>query len=227
MPKRVTTELYEFDELNDKAKERARDWYRECQDGDGPEVFDSVIEDAVRLLGLLGFEVEHNKPSRANAAIYWTLHVQGAGAWINGTWDAATADTKKLREEAPDTCESNHALHQIADMVDNLRATYLDDGLHPALWFQFTGDDRDHGHVGPYGINSRDEIPMSDEEEDEVQGAMQTLLDAANSWVYGQLVAEDEWQNSDECIDENIKANEYTFDEHGNRLELKPCATAA
>jgi hypothetical protein len=39
----------------------------------------------------------------------------------------------------------------------------------------------------------------------------------AMRWVYRQLEAEWEYRNSNEVVDEDIRANEYEFDEDGNR----------
>lgn len=36
-------------------------------------------------------------------------------------------------------------------------------------------------------------------------------------WIYRQLEKEYEYQNSDECIDENLMGNSYTFREDGTR----------
>lgn len=58
--KTITTTVYEFDELNDKAKEKARDWYR-----DGAldyEWWDSTYEDAERAgLKITSFDLDRNR----------------------------------------------------------------------------------------------------------------------------------------------------------------------
>ncbi len=38
------------------------------------------------------------------------------------------------------------------------------------------------------------------------------------NWIYRQLEKEYEYQNSDECVDENILCNSYTFTEDGKRF---------
>ena len=48
--------------------------------------------------------------------------------------------------------------------------------------------------------------------EDSVQQYMRDFAD----WIYAQLEAEWEYQNSDDHVDESIRINGYEFDEFGN-----------
>jgi ATP-dependent protease HslVU (ClpYQ) peptidase subunit len=60
MPKQKITTVYQFDELSDKAKERARDWYREgtCDDTYWRRLeCESVIDDAATVAGFLGLDI--------------------------------------------------------------------------------------------------------------------------------------------------------------------------
>ena len=52
----VTTEIFKFNELSEKAKEKAREWYRKSSDG---ETYwsESVIDDAKNIGKLLGFDI--------------------------------------------------------------------------------------------------------------------------------------------------------------------------
>ena len=36
-------------------------------------------------------------------------------------------------------------------------------------------------------------------------------------WLHKQLLAEDEYQRSDEAVDDSIRCNEYLFDKEGRR----------
>ena len=51
MPKQKTTLVYQFDELDEKAKERARDWYREgnCEDNYWSELTKERTLDHARM----------------------------------------------------------------------------------------------------------------------------------------------------------------------------------
>lgn len=56
MPRQITTTVYQFDELNDKAKERAREWYR--AGALDYEWWESVYEDAAQVgLKITGFDL--------------------------------------------------------------------------------------------------------------------------------------------------------------------------
>jgi hypothetical protein len=58
--KTIETTVYEFDELDDKAKDRARDWFREgCL---GYDWWDGIYEDANTIgLKITGFDVDRNR----------------------------------------------------------------------------------------------------------------------------------------------------------------------
>ena len=52
---------------------------------------------------------------------------------------------------------------------------------------------------------------------DSVEDELAELLRDYMNWIYKRLEAEFEWLNSDEQVDETIKANEYEFTEDGHR----------
>lgn len=54
---------------------------------------------------------------------------------------------------------------------------------------------------------------MTDED---TEAVTDLLRDVAN-WGERLLTGEYEYRNSDECVTENIRANEYEFTEDGNR----------
>jgi hypothetical protein len=51
--RQVTKTVYQFDELSDKAKEKARDWFKGILDSDD---FDSVTSEAERFGRLMGID---------------------------------------------------------------------------------------------------------------------------------------------------------------------------
>lgn len=57
MPRKIVKEIYKFDELKEKAKEKARDWYREHSLD--YEWWESVYEDAKNIgLKITGFDID-------------------------------------------------------------------------------------------------------------------------------------------------------------------------
>ena len=66
--------IYQFDELTDAAKEKAREWFRGIADEWGDEC---IIDDAKRIGAMIGFDVDK---------IYWRgFSSQGDGACWTGS----------------------------------------------------------------------------------------------------------------------------------------------
>ncbi len=70
------------------------------------------------------------------------------------------------------------------------------------------GTRRDHQTVD---VDRYDGLTMTEDAEDIVSELMRDFAD----WIYRQLLAEFDYQSSDEAIDETIEANEYEFTENG------------
>lgn len=51
----------------------------------------------------------------------------------------------------------------------------------------------------------------------DVEAELKELCDDLASYFYNSLQEQNEYLNSDECVDESIECNEYTFDEDGYR----------
>lgn len=85
--KTIKTTVYEFDELSDAAKEKARDWYREhALDYDW---WESTYEDAERVgLKITGFDLDRNR--------------HATGKFISGAVECA----HKIEKEHGDECET-------------------------------------------------------------------------------------------------------------------------
>ena len=87
--KTITIETYEFDELDDAAKEKARDWFRTASNDD---TFwsECVLEEAEEQGVLMGIEFDRDRDH--SAKIYWSgFCSQGDGACFAGTWRARDA----------------------------------------------------------------------------------------------------------------------------------------
>ena len=59
MPQTFEVTVFKFNELDDKAKEKAREWYREG--ALNYDWWDSVYEDAERIAEILGIELKHRQ----------------------------------------------------------------------------------------------------------------------------------------------------------------------
>lgn len=80
MPKKITIEAYTFDELDDDAKERAREWYRSVDDF--PELSENMDEYLEEELEERHIKVVGDKPK-----LWYSLgHVQRDGVSFEGTF---------------------------------------------------------------------------------------------------------------------------------------------
>jgi hypothetical protein len=201
--------LYEYDELNSKAQEKARDWYRELRDASD---FESVIEDADRMAAILGIEISDRRvqtlggKTRNEPAIWWSLgYVQGDGAAFDGFYRYAEAAPKKIREEAPE----DTTLHAIADTLADIQSRYQN-GVTAVIksdsryWSQNIDVEID---------NDAEALDVSTED----YTALRSVFRDFGKWIYTQLRTEDEYRNADEQVADDIRANEYEFTASGRR----------
>lgn len=95
--KEVIVKAYEFDELSDSAKEKAREWFRSvsCDYNFWSEY---TLEEAEEQAALMGIDITNNKDSRG-AHIYWSgFSSQGDGACFEGTWRASGVKADKVAD---------------------------------------------------------------------------------------------------------------------------------
>jgi hypothetical protein len=208
MPRTIEKTVFRFDELSDRAKEKAREWWREAEAiGYDPE---SIYEDAAECGAILGIDMRKRRVqlmgggTRYAPAIYYSgFSSQGDGACYESTYSYAKGAAKKIRAHAPTDSE----LHRIADELQ---------ALQRRNFYQLTAETRHRGHYYHSGCMAvdvghcdGDSVPAEAEEE-----LTQLLRDLAD-WIYKQLESEYEWRLSDENVDESIRINEYEFDEEG------------
>lgn len=209
MPHIVETEVFEFDELSDSAKERAREWYR-----DGALDYDwwsFTYDDAARVAEILGIDLKQspvklmNGKTRYDPSIWFNgFYSQGSGSAFDGEYRYAKGCVQKIKEYAPQDAE----LHRIAQLLTDVQKTNFY-RLRAAI-----RSNRDNW------IN----VEVSDSEDlcrpllrNDEEDLIQALRDF-NHWIYQSLQREYEYLMSDERVDESIRANEYTFTEDGERF---------
>jgi hypothetical protein len=159
----VTINKCKFAELSDKAKEKARQWMRECIDVD--EWSDPVTDDAQQVgVKITGFDIGRGEvcdiefENSAGATAIGIMKEHGVGC---DTYEAAAVYVETLS-----------ALKRNED-----------------------------GEVDP----------------DEADRALDNFQRQLSACYLKSLREQHEYVYSDEAIDETIEANEYDFDEHGNR----------
>lgn len=226
MPKTrvIKKTVYTFDELSDKAKEKARDWYRQgnCEDSFWSE---GVLDQAEEVSVMLGIDLCQTPyktiggETRYKATIYFSgFWSQGDGACFEGTWDASKVRADALKKEWP----TDKELHRIADGFAEVAKEYPEG----AFSVKHTGH-YSHSHSTSFDVELNDP-KENDLEYDSTEWSVaatkwredeETLIELARDfmdWIYKQLEKEWDYQNSDEQVDESIKCNEYEFSEDGS-----------
>lgn len=203
--------VYQFDELSDTAKERARDWLREAEAGD----FDAenVLDDAGTIAELLGISIAThavklmNGSSRQKPTIYYSgFHNQGDGACFEGSYSYKAGSVKAVKDYAPRDGE----LQRIATTLRDIQRPFF---YHLQASIKHTGR-YSHSHSTTIDVEyDGDSYRDIGQAEEGIREALRDFMD----WIYYQLQTEYEYRLSDEVIDETIRANEYEFDEDGYR----------
>jgi hypothetical protein len=210
MPTTVTrvTTLYAFAELSDAAKEKARKWWRRCEDESGDTFYaESVYEDLAQFLPLLGFTLAMRRGRKSEAAIYWSgFSSQGDGLCFEGRWCAAGVQPGNLAEYAPiDT-----VLHAAAVTVEAAAVAFPEASFvvrHRGFY--------SHQYCTSFDFDSGDGPDIEDTTERNLIDAFRAIM----AWAYRQIEREYEYRMSDESVDENITINDYTFTFDGNRSD--------
>jgi hypothetical protein len=214
--KTIQINIFQFSELSDQAKKRAREWYCEGQQ-DNNYFAESVYEDAASIAALMGLDIRQRKAKLMGGGIrmepsifYMGFWSQGDGACFEGTWRADDVKVGGVIGYAPQDAE----LHRIAKEFEEVAKDfptgyfrvkhsghYYHENCTDFSFEMFTGDGDDQGPS-----------------EDTITEAEDALKEAAKDfmrWIYKALEAAYDWDNADEQVDENIIANEYEFTEDG------------
>ena len=197
--KTKTINCYQYAELSDTAKEKARDWYREGSASDS-YWSESIIEDAVTVGELLGisFATRDRKPN----IFFSGFSSQGDGACFEGTWNYKRGMVKAIAEDYPKDGE----LYRIALELSKIaRRTF----------YTVSARVKHSGHYYHSGCMSMDiQNDKGPDVEKDVEQAMRDFAD----WIYKHLENEYDYQNSDEAASESIESNDYEFDIDGNTI---------
>jgi len=188
MPTIVNTEVFQFSELGECEKEKARDWYREG--GFDYEWWEFAIEQAREIGAVLGFEIGEKGISFSG---FWS---PGDGASFEATWSVPKSPVKAMKASAP----KDEKLHSLA------REAW-------AIVRGMTKDERDESFSVYRNSRSMHEGSMHCSHD-----GIESLAKGFAQWIYSALESEWDYMNSDEQIDEAIIANGYTFTATGKRF---------
>lgn len=213
MPEIICTTVYQFPELSDAAKEKARSWYRDL--GTHDDWWDAVYEDFERICGILGIRLKTTSvrlmggSARQKPCIWFSgFWSQGDGAAFEGYLSHAKGAKRLIRDYAP----QDTTLHDIADRLH---------AIQRRNFYQLSAEVSHRGryyHEFTMSVDvTRDSSTWQPPTEDAEEAVTEAIRDLAR-WLYRQLEAEHDHQTSDEVTEDGIIANEYTFTGAGRRF---------
>lgn len=220
MPTSKTVWLYQFDELDDKAKEKAREWYRQLITGE--EISEQIYEDFQEICKILGIELKTSSVRLCNGktheqlCIWWSgFSSQGDGASFEGRYRAVKDSVANIKAHAPQDKE----LHRIAEDLHALQIKY---GNHIECSIYTSGRYR-HKYSMQFEFYDW-EVPEDNEAGwrtceiaiEDGKAVVELFRDLAD-WLYKQLSDQNDFMNSAEYLDDTIRFNGYTFLVDGTR----------
>jgi hypothetical protein len=209
MARVIETTAYKFSELSENAKEKARDWWRQHVFSDNND-WDCIYEDAATIADLMGIDLRQRRVELMNGSIRYDPCIyfsgfssQGDGACFEGTYRYRKGSVKAIKKHAPKDKELHRIVEELFDMQKRAKWTITATMEHRGHY--------NHSGCMVVGVDMdvRGLIPVG--------GVTQCMRDFAD-WIYDQLRKEYEYQMSDEQVDETLIANEYEFDEDGDRI---------
>lgn len=189
--RQISVTVYSFDELNEKAKEKARDWYRGCIDiNDFQPTIDTLMEDVAKL----GF---------SHVDLYWSMgYSQGNHATLEGRWVATDCwDYDKIKEEI-----QLEGFLAIAKEFHELSLLYAEGAFRfHKSYVEIIEHEPELEYVGSGA---------------KIMAKFISATKELNKWLYHELRDESDYLYSDKQVDEAIRGNDYDFLEDGSRCTL-------
>lgn len=210
--KTIEIKLYEYDELDDKAKQRARDWFREGSEFD----FDFVKAEFNTFLESIGFE---NVSSQFSG-----FYSQGDGA----SFDFKGVDFEKLFNPQGCDIKEYKFIHDkwLAARAGLIRtAKRIAKSLHAESGRTSNANRYSHARTryACLELDHNTDACLSDLKivyalREDIEEALTYLMRELSDAYYNHLGNEYDYQNEDDTVADNIKANEYTFLQDGKRF---------
>ena len=208
MPHVIEKTVFKFEELSDRAKEKAREWWRSCEAEDCDA--SCTYEDAATIAEILGIDLRTRAAkllgggTRYEPCIWYSgFYSQGDGACFEGSYSYAKGAAKRIRAHAPQDSE----LRRIAEELQDLQRR---------AFYRLSARMAQRGYGYHSGCMTVD-VGLSEgaATREQAEALTQLMRDFAD-WIYAQLRSQYEYVMSDENVNESIKINEYEFDEDGN-----------
>jgi hypothetical protein len=220
-----TIQIFQYSELSDAAKSKARDWYREASAGDIRWDTDFMYEHFATVAKFCGFDIERRKTRNGEPGrfcIYWQLYVQGSGASFDADWRAADVDAEGLKEHAPQDEELTRLADKFARLASFAVANVREDSDYRRATLKQSGHYY-HSHTVSFDFPDAEHCPSLEWEWRNVetsQGRWRADFKKASrdlmDWMYRTIEEEDMYCNEDGYIAETIEANDYEFTADGS-----------
>lgn len=191
--------VFKFEELEDSAKEAARNWYRSASQD---QWWEGVYESAAEVADMLGIEIHLRK---GTPVIFFSgFCSQGDGARFEGSYAYKKGALKAVKADRPEDVE----LHALAKSLQDVQRRNF---------YKLTAECTSTGHYQHSGcmaveVSYSDDMYRAVTDEDEVRQLLREFAD----WIYQKLENEHDWLNSDAQVEESIEANQYEFYENGD-----------
>jgi len=222
MPRQITETVYQYGELSDAAKSKARDWFRELEAQDFGS-HGELYEDFEICAERLGIEFDRRDVplmgggKRSEPCIFWSgFCSQGDGACFEGRYTYRKASTKAVKDHAPKDKELQRIAIELSKLQRKhgrrLAAKVKHQGHYNHAYCTEIDTWYDHPKTG-LACLSWERVPNAP---DDAKALEQLLRDFMN-WMYRQLEAEYNYRTGDEAVVEGIEANEYEFSVDGKR----------
>lgn len=202
--KTIEKTVYNFDELSDEAKEKAREWLRSGNDFSFHA--ECVIEDAKTIAALMGIDIER--------VYYRGFCSQGDGACFEAEYSYKKGSVKAVIKYAPLDTDLHRLVKALAQLQKRNFYQLSASVKHRGHYYHEQCTEIDVLRNGEYLFSTSYSYVKGSESDG---AALVILLRDFMQWIYKQLEKENDYQNSDEVTDENILANGYTFLEDGTR----------
>lgn len=200
---------YEFSELSERAKEKAREDYR-SGDYPGYDWWDNVYEDANYIAKIFGLDIESTRVLKNGGTVldidinFSGFYSQGDGASFRGSYRHNPMAVTLIRDHCNDV--------ELIRIADELTAMQTTQRLKGCEFFSanIRQDGRySHSHTMNFDIHDWGIDEIGEVDEDQFAQLMRDFAD----WIYESLKAENDYFMSDECVDERL--SEEKFDEDG------------
>jgi DNA polymerase-1 len=172
-----------------------------------------------RIWGHVGEEFNINSPKQLGEILFNKLNLTAKGMkkTAGGAQSTRESELEKLKGMHPiidDILEYREFQKLLSTYIDNIPNMVGSDGRLHTRFLQ-AGTTTGRGCFQRVEAYANDD---SDDPDDCADAAEQAIVDALQSfahWIGCTIAAEWEYQFSDECVDDSIRANEYEFTENG------------